>query len=153
MKPGQTAVVHTGTAAVSTVARAVDALIGEARDRARRRRWRNGLVAVAAILSFALVVTQRSLPGGSTDHAPVRSNPGRPGSEIAGAANGQLTIMASEDSNDGSIPNWYGLAAIGADGRLDPVARCPDRVRWCGDVMSADWSPRGDRLAIAVTSS
>ena len=47
---------------------------------------------------------------------------------------------------------WYNLSTVRPDGSLQPLVRCPHRVRWCGEVQSIDWAPDGDWLAFSVTS-
>ncbi len=130
-------------------AEALDALIEEARRRARRRRQAYGL-AVLLLGALGLGAFLGFGGGGAarpSHHAPLARI--EPADQSLAAENGPLTIMDSEgDASSG----WYGLSTIGSDGRLHPLARCPDHVKWCGDVESLDWSPDGKWLAFSVGS-
>jgi hypothetical protein len=136
---------------------ALEALIEEARRRARRRRQLYGASAlVAAALGAGVFFGFRDGGGGS------QANPGEPLTRISvvadspAARNGSLTIMdtATTDAATGAPApaGWYGLSTIGPDGGLHPLARCPAAAEWCGEVESLDWSPDGKWLAVAVTS-
>jgi len=127
---------------------AQEALIEEARQRARRRRRR--WAAVLAFVSIAgvsiLMLTERggNAPGSLTRGASVPLTTTR-----VKMQNGPLAIM---DTVNG-YPGWYEFSRIRADGRLASVVRCPGhQTVWCGDVESIDWSPDGVRLAMSVTS-
>jgi Tol biopolymer transport system component len=119
------------------------ALIEEARERARRRHRRYAaaaLAAVAAAAAFALM--QR----GGAEHAAVAA-------PVRSVTNGALTLADVETVSPGeSTPGWYGVSTLGADGRLHPIARCPDGASWCGETEGIAWSPDGTRLAVGVTS-
>lgn len=128
---------------------ALEALIEEARRRARRRRQAYGASAlVAAAVGVGAFFGFWNSGGGARSSqaeplpriAPVGDSPAR---------NGALTIM--DDEGDASS-GWYGLSNIGSDGRLHPLIRCPHRANWCGEVESLDWSADGKWLAFAVTS-
>src|SRR5215208_6811518 len=121
---------------------ALEALIEEARRRARRRRQAYGASAlVAAAVGVGAFFGFWNSGGGARSSqveplpriAPVGDSPAR---------NGALTIM---DSEEGASEDWYGLSNIGSDGRLHPLIRCP--YRWCGGVASLDWSADGKWLA------
>jgi len=133
-----------------------DALIEEARRRARRRRMLYGacvLLAAAAGTGAYFGFGQ----GGDSANAPLAAE--KPlvridaGSEASAMSNGPLMITAFEaDSTGDGPPGWYGLSKIDLGGLLSPVARCPGRTTWCGEVESIDWSPNGKLLALSVTS-
>jgi hypothetical protein len=134
-----------------------DALIEEARRRARRRRrlCAAGVLLAAVIGAGAYLGSGR---GGVDSSEPARA-PEEPlvriqaGPAASRMGNGPLAIMASEADSRGEGPSgWYGLSNIGFGGRLSPVAPCPGRTTWCGEVESIDWSPNGKWLVLSVTS-
>jgi hypothetical protein len=131
----------------------LEALIEEARRRARRRRRRYGALALLAAL--AAIAAYAGLTRGPVEGTPLADPPPRidPLPVPTTVGNGALTIMAVEaNAKHESPPGWYGLSAIGPDGRLQVLVRCPNRVKWCGAVESIDWAPDGRRLALSVTS-
>ena len=135
-----------------------EALIEEARRRARRRRRLYGAsVLLAAALGAGAYFGSGRGGGDSSEAVPlapqkplVRIQAGRTASTMS---NGPLAIVAFDADGVGEGPDgWYGLSNIGLGGRLSPVAPCPGRTTWCGEVESVDWSPDGKRLALSVTS-
>jgi WD40-like Beta Propeller Repeat len=134
---------------------ALDALIEEARRRARRRRRRYGAVAVLAALAGSTAFIAL-LGGAGESRLPAALGEPRRLEPLAGppgTGNGELTIMAVPvNSRQEGPPGWYGLSTIGPAGELRTVVRCPNRVEFCGEVESIDWSPNGRWLALAVTS-
>jgi len=142
--------------------KALEALIEEARRRARRRRMlcAAGVLLAAVIGAGAYLGSGRG--GGDSSEPPLAPKPLAPKEPLGriqagragpGMSNGPLAIMASEADVTGDGPaGWYGLSNIGFGGRLSPVAPCPGRVTWCGEVESIDWSPNGKFLALSVTS-
>lgn len=133
-----------------------DALIEEARRRARRRRMLYACALLAVTVGTGAYVGSGGGGGDSTE-APAPLAPENPlvrieaGSAAWTMSNGPLAIMASDADSRGES-GWYGLSNIGFGERLSPVARCPGRTRWCGEVESIDWSPNGKWLALSVTS-
>ncbi len=131
----------------------LEALIEEARRRTRRRRRWYGAVALLAALAGGAAYA--GLTRGHVESTPLADTPPPIDSLQVPTTlrNGALTIMAVEaNAKQEGLPGWYGLSAIGPDGRLQVLVRCPNRVNWCGEVESIDWSPEGRRLALSVTS-
>jgi hypothetical protein len=134
-----------------------EALIEEARRRARRRRRLYGACLVLAATGGAGAFFGFGRGG---DHGTATQLAGgkplvqiHAGSAASTMSNGPLMIMAVDaDSRGQGPPGWYGLSKIEFGGRLSPVARCPLRTDWCGEVESIDWSPDGKWLALSVTS-
>ena len=92
-------------------------------------------------LRLALAVAAVTLVGvaaAGAAYLAVRSDAPKP------VANGELVI----DSAPGEIAQ---LSAVGADGRLRIVWRCPHRV-FCGSPSGMSWSPDGRQLALALTT-
>jgi Tol biopolymer transport system component len=126
-----------------------DALIEEARQRARRRRRLygatalvGGLIAIGSFVAFGRghgSASQSLLARGSAGGIPARPAP---------VSNGPLAIIACR----GGCAGWYAVSEIGAAGALRPFVRCPHRAQWCGEVVGIAWSPDGRRLAISVDS-
>jgi dipeptidyl aminopeptidase/acylaminoacyl peptidase len=130
---------------------ALEALIEEARRRARRRRQGFALLAMLLIGAGLGLFFGFGRGGGGAQAPPSAAPPAAPVQIGPGARveNEALTIMAlAETTPDG----WYGLSTIGADGRLLPLVGCPNRADWCGEVESIDWAPDGQHLAVSVTS-
>jgi dipeptidyl aminopeptidase/acylaminoacyl peptidase len=134
---------------------ALEALIKEARRRARRRRL---LYATGALLTgLATVAGYAAFGGGSgAEPAPPRSEQPPTGVNRAEVTptfrNGALTIMDVETRNYSGPPGWYAFSTLDADGGLHVLVRCPQRATWCGEIESIDWSPDGRRLAFGVSS-
>jgi hypothetical protein len=134
-----------------------EALIEEARRRARRRRRLYGASVLLAAAFGAGAYFGSGRGGGGSSEAPlVQEKPLvriQAGSTASTMSNGPLAIVAFDANGVGEGPDgWYGLSNIGLGGRLSPVAPCPGRTTWCGEVESIDWSPDGKRLALSVTS-
>jgi hypothetical protein len=123
----------------------LEAVIADARRRARRRRLRNVAVGSVALTLAATLATYQRVRGSQPTAARV-SSPVAPGAPRSGA----LTILAGSTTEP--TQGWYGISRIGTDGQLHPIVRCPGRSKWCGEPESIAWSPRGDRLALSVTS-
>jgi hypothetical protein len=121
---------------------ALDALIEEARRRARRRRLRFvACVLGADAAAVAVFGPGHGGPGGAGRGA---ARSATPVSEPRGIvrSNGLLTIIGG-----------VGISTIGRDGRLAPLFRCSaSGRRGCYDLESIAWSPDGRRLAFSVTS-
>ena len=126
---------------------ALEALIEEARQRARRRRRRYAGVAllVAAGIGSAAIVF-----GGSGDPAAVSSAGDAPGSSGALARaralrvqNGPLTVI------DGN-----GILSVNSHGKRHRLFRCQEFLgpRFCTIIGSIAWSPRGDELLFSATT-
>ena len=129
----------------------LQAVIEDARRRARRRRERYAFCLL--LLACAGATAYFSLNGGGGS-AVVRT-PERIDIAASGvpARNGALTVMdVPVNAQHEGLAGWYGFSMVGGLGRLRTLVRCPDHVRWCGDVESIDWSPDGARLAFGVTS-
>ena len=132
------------------------ALIKEARRRARRRRVRNGL-GVSIVTAVALVGVL-AIRGTGASHAraglpsPALANP----AVAAFKTGGQLTVIGSPRNGRQQPPaqgdGWYGLSTVGSRGQLHYLVRCPGEAKWCGEVESLDWSANGRWLALSVTS-
>src|SRR5829696_2513887 len=134
-------------------AEALDALIEEARRRTRRRRRRFG--ACVLLVGMAGAVAFVGLRGESGPVPPAAEPMPRLEPVVGPPAlkNGPLTIAAVEANGRHEGPSgWYGLSTVRRDGRLETLVRCPNRVRWCGEVESIDWSPDGRRLALSASS-
>ena len=138
---------------------ALKALIEEARRRARRRRRLTAacvLLALVAVGGFVNALRGRGGLPESTGAAPIGGvvaefdgSPLRPG--------GGLTVIGGPGFRLGKTADgWYGLSTLVGPGCvagcLEPLVRCPERARWCGHVLSVDWSRDGTRLAFSVTS-
>lgn len=134
---------------------ALEALIKEARRRARRRRL---LYTAAALLTgLAAFAGYAAFGGGSgAGPAPARSEQPPTGVNVAEVTprfrNGALTIMDVETKNYSGPPGWYAFSTLDADGGLHVLVRCPQRATWCGGIESIDWSPDGRQLAFGVSS-
>ena len=133
----------------------LEALIEEARQRARRRR-RRGWGAVVALVAIAGVLTLIVRDGGPNASEGVTRGESVPLAKTRVTMhNGPLAIMATVGmaSPIYGYTGWYGFSRIRTDGGLAPVVRCPGRqTAWCGELESIDWSPDGTRLALSVTS-
>jgi len=132
-----------------------EALIEEARRRARRRRIRNGVsMALAAGAIGALLIVGGS--GGSRAFAIELPKPPANPAGRALLTGGQLTVLGipanGRQQPASKSDGWYGLSTVGRNGSLRYLVRCPGQVRWCGWVESLDWSPNGRWLALSVTS-
>jgi hypothetical protein len=130
----------------------LEALIEEARLRARRRRQRRGLFALVAAIGLGVMLLLIGRVLGDASEA-ATSSVVAVSSERPSVHNGPLTIMDVDVNAKGNGPvGWYGLSTVGPEGSLRPLVRCPQRAAWCGEVLSLDWSPDGKRLALSVTS-
>jgi dipeptidyl aminopeptidase/acylaminoacyl peptidase len=118
----------------------LEALIEEARQRARRRRLRYAACLVAA--SAVAVAVFASGHGGWGDAGSAERGSTAPVSEPRGIvrSNGPLTIIGGA-----------GISTIGRGGRLTPLFGCLPS-RGCYDLESIAWSPDGRRLAFSVTT-
>jgi Tol biopolymer transport system component len=128
-------------------------VIEEARQRARRRRAR--YVLLALLLAGASAAAYSSFNRVDGGGAYVARTPQRIDAAPIAALrrNGALTIMdARVNANHQGPAGWYVISTVDRLGRLHKLVRCPERVRWCGELESIDWSPNGKRLAFAVTS-
>jgi len=138
----------------ATNAEALEALIEEARRRARRRRIRYGVLAALATGTIAALL---AVDGGGGSSALALGSP--PPANPAGRAlrtDGQLSLIGipagGRQQPAAMADGWYGLSTVGRSGTLRYLVRCPGHVRWCGWVESLDWSPNGRWLALSVTS-
>jgi hypothetical protein len=131
----------------------IEALIEEARRRARRRRWRNGAFAVVLALAGSIALGR----GGSDE--PVAPREGStdgsraPALDRAALVAGRLTLIGVPLDEEGANPavhGWYQLSMLDADARLRPFLRCPDDHSYCGLIEGLDWSPNGRWLAFTV---
>ena len=158
---------------------ALEALIEEARRRARRRRQAYGacafvLAALGVGAYFGSGHGGGSTPppaavggtggesgfgqGGNAADASPKSAPPATGRRIAAATplvsgallSGTLTIIGLPHE---TASGWYDMSIIGNRGRLQPFLHCPrNDPDTCGAIEALDWSPDGRRLAFAVTS-
>jgi dipeptidyl aminopeptidase/acylaminoacyl peptidase len=131
-----------------------NALIEEARHRARGRRLRNGAcvsIAAAVVVAGFLVVRGN---GGSplTSGLPSLAQPNPAASDLR--TDGQLTVIGDPAQQEpiARADGWYGLSTVGPGGMLHHLVRCPGHAKWCGEVESLDWSANGRWLALSVTS-
>ena len=135
---------------------ALEALIEEARRRARRRRIRYGVMAALATGTIAALLAVDGGSGGSRAFALGSPKPSTNPAERALRTSGQLSVIGIPTSGrqqpTAKSDGWYGLSTIGRGGALRYLVRCPGHVRWCGWVESLDWSPNGRWLALSVTS-
>ena len=135
---------------------ALEALIEEARRRARRRRIRYGVLAALATGTIAALLAVDGGSGGSRAFALGSPKPATNPAERALRTGGQLSVIGIPTSGrqqpTAKSDGWYGLSTVGRSGALRYLVRCPGHVRWCGWVESLDWSPNGRWLALSVTS-
>ena len=135
---------------------ALEALIEEARRRARRRRIRYGVMAALATGTIAALLAVDGGSGGSRAFALESPKPATNPAERALRTGGQLSVIGIPTSGrqqpTAKSDGWYGLSTVGRSGALRYLVRCPGQVRWCGWVESLDWSPNGRWLALSVTS-
>lgn len=129
----------------------LEALIEEARRRARRRRQRYAAAALLTALAATLMFFGVGRGGGgnrgqAASHPPLQVLPHIKPIRVAVVRNGPLTIA------DDPTSSWYGISTIGRSGSPLDVARCPHRVRWCGESQGVAWAPDGKWLAVSVTS-
>jgi hypothetical protein len=133
-----------------------NALIEEARHRARRRRFRNGACVLlgAAVAVAGLLVVRGN--GGSplTSGSPTLAQP-NPAAPAYGTGD-QLTVIGDpawqQPTSLARADGWYGLSTVGPGAVLHHLVRCPGHAKWCGEVESLDWSTNGRWLALSVTS-
>jgi hypothetical protein len=135
----------------------IEALIEEARRRARRRRWRNGSIAVVLATVAAYLVL--SADGGGKSGPDQGGSPAEPprgsaaGLDRSALAAGRLTLIGlplDEDRANPAVHGWYQMSVLDARGRLRPFLRCPDDHSYCGLIEGVDWSPDGRHLAFTV---
>ena len=135
---------------------ALEALIEEARRRARRRRIRYGVMAALATGAIAALLAVDGGSRGSRAFALESPKPSANPAERALDTGGQLSVIGIPTSGrqqpTAKSDGWYGLSTVGPSGALRYLVRCPGQVRWCGWVESLDWSPNGRWLALSVTS-
>ena len=126
---------------------AFEALIEEARQRARRRRRRYAAVAllIAAGIGSAAIVFGGS--GGPAVISPAASAPGTPvGAQPPRALrvrNGPLTVI-----------DFSSIVAVGSRGETHRLFRCDDAPapRFCTLIEGVAWSPTGDKLLFSTTT-
>jgi hypothetical protein len=126
---------------------ALEALIEEARQRARRRRRRYaGVLLVSAGIGSAAIVFGGS--GGPAATSSLANAPGAPGGAQAPrpalrVRNGPLTVI------DGN-----GIVAVGSRGDRHELFRCDEAPapRFCTIIGSIAWSPTGDKLLFTTTT-
>lgn len=142
-------------------------LLDEAHRRARRRRHRNLVFAMAAaVLAGGLLLGHTGAPGSGQPLKPPSLSAGSaaasslPHGLIRGVPaqhNGPITIIRQTDT-DASYPTRHHPAAIGirsalmqfdVDGTEHPLWVCPVG---CGSIYSFAWSPDGTTVAIAASS-
>ena len=135
---------------------ALEALIEEARRRARRRRIRYGTLTALATGTIAALLAIDGGGGGSPAFALGSAKPSANPAGRALRTGGQLSVIgipASGRQQPAALSDgWYGLSTVGRSGALRYLVRCPGHARWCGWVESLDWSPNGRWLALSVTS-
>jgi dipeptidyl aminopeptidase/acylaminoacyl peptidase len=118
----------------------LEALIEEARRRARRRRQIYCAVALLALAAGAGTYLLFAHRGGSTTPSPSAGPAPLP--PVSGPArNGPLTII-SHALPVASIDEIVG-------GRSKTIWRCPHDI-WCGESASIDWAPDGRRIALTL---
>ena len=126
---------------------ALEALIEEARQRARRRRRRyaGAALLIAAGIGFSTVVLGGS--GGPAVISPAASAPGAPvGAQSPPplrVRNGPLTVI-----------DWSSIVAVGSRGDAHRLFRCDDAPapRYCTLIEGVAWSPTGDELLFSTTT-
>lgn len=124
----------------------LEAVIADARRRARYRRIRNLTIALFVVLLAAIAAVAAQLAGrGSPTSA---AGPPAVASEIV--HNGAIAILANPAT--GSSDGWYGVSRLGVDGKLHPFIPCPGHAKWGGEPESIAWTASGGRLALSVTS-
>ena len=135
---------------------ALEALIEEARRRARRRRIRYGMLTALATGTIAALLAVGGGSGGSRAFALGSPKPAANPAVRALRTGGQLSVIGIPASGrqqpSAKSDGWYGLSTVGRSGALRYLVRCPGQVRWCGWVESLDWSANGRWLALSVTS-
>ena len=105
-----------------------------------RSRSRSGLRIAGRMAAFASAVAHRCAWRRGDDRG-------------LACSNGLLAVANLPLTRPGYGPDgWYGLSALGRGSRRHPIARCPERAAWCGEVISAAWSPGGQLLAISTTA-
>jgi hypothetical protein len=130
---------------------ALEALIEEARKRARRRRRRYTgamLFALLAGVGAAYLGLAHGWPGdGGEGTAPTRS----PASGSRSGVHGPITILTMGQPHGAGDPQ--GVARVEAIDSTGPKTlwSCP-RAVWCGQIVSSDWAPDGRRLALTLDS-
>jgi hypothetical protein len=133
---------------------ALEALIKEARRRARRRR---ALYAIAAVLLVGAGVAgyfgTRAPGGARTTRASAHPPSGANYRALRSPRNGAITLMDLPTNARAEAPRgWYGVSTVQPDGTLVPLVRCPGHADWCGESENVAWAPDGRRLALTVTS-
>jgi dipeptidyl aminopeptidase/acylaminoacyl peptidase len=122
----------------------VNALIEEARQRARRRRRRItafALFAIAAGICVYFGIARATARSGSTTAAPHAAIATR-----ATVHNGPLTLFVPASNRlSGPVSR---IVTVGA-GQSKTIWLCP-HVIWCGQAVSFDWAPDGKRLAFSL---
>jgi hypothetical protein len=126
---------------------ALEALIEEARQRARRRRrkYAGAALLVAAGIGSAAIVFGGS--GGPAATSSLTNAPGAPGGAHPPRAlrvrNGPLTVIDN-----------VSLVAVGSRGDTHQLFRCDEgpSPRYCTIIEGVAWSPTGDRLLFSTTT-
>jgi WD40 repeat protein len=128
----------------------LEALIEEARRRARRRRQLYGL-SLTLIAAAALIGLFAKRGGGSHATADVSRAPRVNVAAAALKTAGRLTVIGTglRVGNGTQGDGWYDLSAVAPSAH---IVHCPGHAQWCGEVLSVDWSANGRWLALSVTS-
>ena len=151
LPPPPTPETQTAPPIVAPAADEAQALIEEARQRQRRRQRRWG---AAIVLALGGLVAMQALMGNDGVSAPSDGNePGLAAAMVDSPVAGLITIARLPEVRPGYGPEgWYSVAEVGRAGRLHPIVRCPNAAPWCGETISAAWSPDGRQLAISTTA-
>ena len=123
----------------------LEALIEEARQRARRRRQRNGaLAALALMIATGLYLGFVRIAPRDASVAATAPNT-RLAAVRSPVRNGPITLFVAPNSNADGVAT---IESVGT-GTPDVIWQCP-HAKWCGQPVSFAWSPDGKRVAFTL---